>query len=103
MDPFDLSLNPAISGDLFYNNNYSDELDDNDFFNFGKNNLDDNFSLNFDKVFSPITPDNKEDSFSEIDCSLNANNVDDFILLFQKKLNIYYFNKDFDGIINKIE
>ena len=103
MDPFDLSLNPAISGDLFFNNNYSDELDDNDFFNFGKNNLDENFSLNFDKVFSPITPDNKEDSFSEIDCSLNENNVDDFILLFQKKLNIYYFNKDFDGIINKIE
>ena len=103
MDPFDLSLNPAISGDIFYNNNYSDELDDNDFFNFGKNNLDDNFSLNFEKVFNPITPDNKEDSFSEIDCSLNANNVDDFILLFQKKLNIYYFNKDFDGIINKIE
>ena len=103
MDPFDLSLNPAISGDLFYNNNYSDELDDNDFFNFGKNNLDDNFSLNFEKVFNPITPDNKEDSFSEIDCSLNENNVDDFILLFQKKLNIYYFNKDFDGIINKIE
>ena len=103
MDPFDLSLNPAISGDIFYNNNYSDELDDNDFFNFGKNNLDDNFSLNFEKVFNPITPDNKEDSFSEIDCYLNENNIDDFILLFQKKLNIYYFNKDFDGIINKIE
>jgi hypothetical protein len=103
MDPFDLSLNPAISGDLFFNNNYSDEIEDNDFLNFGKNNLDENFSLNFDKVFNPITPDNKEDSFSEIDNSLNANNIDDFILLFQKKLNIYYFNKDFDGIINTIE
>ena len=103
MDPFDLSLNPAISCDLFFNNNYSDEIEDNDFLNFGKNNLDENFSLNFDKVFNPITPDNKEDSFSEIDNSLNANNIDDFILLFQKKLNIYYFNKDFDGIINTIE
>jgi hypothetical protein len=103
MDPFDLSLNPAISGDLFFNNNYSDELDDNDFLNFGKSNLDENFTENFDKVFNPITPDNKEDSFSEFDSSLNANNIDDFILIFQKKLNIYYFNKDFDGIINKIE
>lgn len=103
MDPFDLSLNPALSEDLLFNNNYSEELDDNDSLNFEKNNLDENFSENFIKVFNPITPDNKEDSFSEIESSLNANNVDNFILLFQKKLNIYYFNKDFDGIINKIE
>ena len=103
MDPFDLSLNPAISGSIFFNHNYSDEMDENDFFNFEKNNLEEKFTEDFNKVFNPITPDNKEDSFSEFDSSLNANNIDDFIFIFQKKLSIYYFNKDFDGIINKIE
>jgi len=103
MDPFDLSLNPAISGSIFFNHNYSDEMDENDFFNFEKNNLEEKFTEDFNKVFNPITPDNKEDSFSEFDSSLNANNIDDFIFIFQKKLSIYYFSKDFDGIINKIE
>ena len=103
MDPFDLSLNPAISSGIFFHNKYSDESDINDFLNLEKNNSEENFSENFIKIFNPITPDNKEDSSSEFDSYLNENNVDDFILLFQKKLNKYYFNKDFDGIINKIE
>ena len=103
MDPFDLSLNPAISSNIFFNHNYSDEIEENDFFNFEKNNLEEKFTEDFNKVFNQITPDNKEDSFSEFDSSLNANNIDDFIFIFQKKLSIYYFNKDFDGIINKIE
>ena len=107
MDPFDLDLNPAVSGGIFFDHTYSNDglnfLDNNDFSIFKKYSLEESFSQNFDKVFSPISADNKEDSFSEIDYDLNLNNVDDFIIIFQKKLNIYYFNKDFDGIINRIE
>ena len=107
MEPFDLDLNPAISGGIFYEHTYSNNsiniLENNDFSNFKNYDLEESFSQNFGKVFSPISPDNKEDSFSEIDYDLNLNNVDDFIIIFQKKLNIYYFNKDFDGIINRIE
>ena len=107
MDPFDLDLNPAVSGGIFFDHTYSNDglnfLDNNDFSIFKKYSLEESFSQNFDKVFSPISADNKEDSFSEIDYELNLNNVDDFIIIFQKKLNIYYFNKDFDGIINRIE
>jgi len=84
MDPFDLSLNPAISSNIFFNHNYSDEIEENDFFNFEKNNLEEKFTEDFNKVFNQITPDNKEDSFSEFDSSLNANNIDDFIFIFKK-------------------
>ena len=88
MEPFDLDLNPAISGGIFYEHTYSNNsiniLENNDFSNFKNYDLEESFSQNFGKVFSPISPDNKEDSFSEIDYDLNLNNVDDFIIIFQK-------------------
>ena len=109
MDPFDLDLNPAMSGGIFYQQKYSNDsinyFDSNDYSCFDKMNQDDNFAENFNKVFHPATPDNKEDSISEIDYNnLNINNVDEFIIRFQKEsLDNLYFKKDFDGIINQIE
>ena len=107
MDPYELDLNPAMtSGIFFHQTNSNDELnllDDHEFSNFGKPGLEDNFTDNFNNVFQPISPDNKEDSISEDNIS-NISNVDEFILHFQNEnINNYYFKKDFDGIINQIE
>ena len=108
MDPFDLDLNPAMNSGIFYHQTYSNDslnlLDQPDFTNFGKQNEEDNFTQNFKKVFNLNSPDNKEESISEIDNLYNINNVDEFLIRFQNEnLNNYYFKKDFDGIIYQIE
>ena len=108
MDPFDLDLNPAMNSGIFYHQTYSNDslnlLDQPDFTNFGKQNEEDNFTQNFKKVFNLNSPDNKEESISEIDNIYNINNVDEFLIRFQNEnLNNYYFKKDFDGIIYQIE
>ena len=107
MDPFDLDLNPAMSGGIFYHQTSSNDslnfLDNHDFSNFEKPKLEDNFTENFNQIFQPISADNKEDSISE-DNICNISNVDEFILHFQNEnINNYYFKKDFDGIITQIE
>ena len=104
MDLFDLDLNQSINSGMFIHKTSShdslDFLDNNEFINFEKEN---NFTENFNKVFPQISPDNKEDSFSENDNNLNINNVEDFIIYFQNKLRKYYFQKNFDGITTQIE
>ena len=108
MDPLDLDLNPAINSGIFYHQSYSNDslniLDHPDFTNYEKQNEEDDFTQNFNQVFNPISPDNKEESISETDNLYNINNVDEFLIRFQNEnLNNYYFKKDFDGIIYQIE
>ena len=108
MDQFDLDLNPAMNSGIFYHQTYSNDslnlLEQPDFTNFEKQNEEDDFTLNFNKVFNANSPDNKDESISEVDNLYNLNNVDEFLIRFQNEnLNNYYFMKDFDGIIYQIE
>ena len=108
MDQFDLDLNPAMNSGIFYHQTYSNDslnlLEQPDFTNFEKQNEEDDFTLNFNKVFNANSPDNKDESISEVDNLYNLNNVDEFLIRFQNEnLNNYYFKKDFDGIIYQIE
>ena len=108
MDPFDLDLNPAMNSGIFYHETYSSNSlnfsEQEEFPNFDKQNNEENFSMNFNKVFHVNSPDIKDDSISEEDNIYDKNNIDEFIIRFQNEnLNNYYFKKDFDGIINQIE
>ena len=106
MDFYKLNLNPAITSSIFTNKN-----DFNNSFDQEKNicfDLDseqeENFNDNFNQIFNEKSFDkNNDNSISEIDDNLNNDNIDDFIIYFQKKLSYNYFKKDFDGIISKIE
>ena len=60
----------------------------------------DKFVESYQKVFNPYTADNKKDTIMEVHDIID---VDDFIVEFQKHLDYYYFGKDFDTIIEKIE
>ena len=106
MDPFDLDFTHTVNNSLYFlKSNSNDSLncfDDNDFV-IEKDNQCDNFTENFNKIFAHNSADNNEDSFSLEDNFLNINNVENFIIYFQNQLNNYYYNKDFDGIIAKIE
>ena len=106
MDSFDLDLNPAMGNDLLYKQSDSSSsinyLEHKDSPFFEGLNLNDNFEEHFNQIFH--SQDNKEDSITEMYNNYNnINNVDEFIIHFQNSLNEFYFNKDFDGIINKIE
>ena len=106
MDSFELDLNPAMGNDLLYKQSDSSSsinyLEHKDSPFFEGLNLNDNFEEHFNQIFH--SQDNKEDSITEMYNNYNnINNVDEFIIHFQNSLNEFYFNKDFDGIINKIE
>ena len=106
MDSFELDLNPAMSNDLLYKQSDSSSsinyLEHKDSPFFEGLNLNDNFEEHFNQIFH--SQDNKEDSITEMYNNYNnINNVDEFIIHFQSGLNEFYFNKDFDAIINKIE
>ncbi len=107
MEPFNLDLNPAMSCDIFFNNHDSndslDYLENNNFLNYEKFNEEDNFTEHYNKFINGNSADNKEDIFSEIDRNASIDNVDNFIIYFQKKLSSFYFKKDFDSIISQIE
>ena len=107
MEPFNLDLNPAMSSGIFFNNHDSndslDYLENNNFLNYEKFNEEDNFTEHYNKVFNVNSADNKEDIFSEIDSNASIDNVDNFIIYFQKKLSSFYFKKDFDSIVSQIE
>ena len=104
MDLDDLNLMPAFSENLIsYKPNSSDSIDDiinNDIPILDKPEEENNFSQGFQKVFTPFLPDNKEDILNEIH---DINNVDEFIISFQKSLDEFYFEKNYDALINHIE
>lgn len=100
MEDYSLQINPAIS-----NNSLSIENDSNDYLKIMNINDNDNFdydnydSDNLNNIFNISTPDNKEVSFDEQNNDLNPDNMDDFIQLFLE----YYYKKEFDNIIIKLE
>ena len=105
MDQFDLEMNQIMNSSLFLQKSSSnDSLNffNNDFF-LEKDNQDENFTENFNKIFPQNLSNNNEDSFSLDSNNLNINNVENFIIYFQNKLSNYYFNKDFDAITAEIE
>ena len=104
MDIDDLNLMPVFSENLIsYKPNSSDSIDDvsnNDIPLFDKPSEDNNFNQGFQKVFTPFLPDNKEDILNEVH---DINNVDEFIISFQKSLDDFYFGKNYDALIDHIE
>jgi len=63
-------------------------------------NAEENFEDCYHKVFNPFLADNKKNILSEVN---EINNVEDFIVHFQKQLDYYYYKKEFDNIIEIIE
>ena len=104
MDLDDLNLMPVFSENLIsYKQNSSDSIDDiinKDIPLFDKPSEDINFNQGFQKVFTPFLPDNKEDILNEVH---DINNVDEFIISFQKSLDDFYFGKNYDALIDHIE
>ena len=104
MDLDDLNLMPVFSENLIsYKKNPSDSIDDilnNDIPLIDKPADENNFSQEFQKVFTPFLPDNKEDILYEVH---DINNVDEFIISFQKSLDGFYFSKNYDALIDHIE
>ena len=112
MDQNSLDLERDISNSLFYKQNNSHNsanyyehnmLLDSE--NYAVGNEEHNFDIEFNKVFSYVSPDkeNKDDSFEDIDNIVNDEDIDIFITSFQKKLEKYYFSGKFDRIITIIE
>ena len=103
-DEFNLNMIPVFSENLITYKQYSNDS----FEAFEKNEIEyyeqqiqkEKFVENYQKVFNPFTADNKKDIIMEVN---DINNVDDFIVHFQKELDYDYYNKDFDSIIEKIE
>ena len=103
-DEFNLNMIPVFSENLITYKQYSNDS----FEAFEKNEIEyyeqqiqkEKFVENYQKVFNPFTADNKKDIIMEVN---DINNVDDFIVHFQKELDYDYYNKDFDNIIEKIE
>ena len=104
MDIDDLNMMPAFSENLIsYKQNPSDSIYDiagNELPLYDKPEEEHNFEQGYQKIFTPFLPDNKEDILNEIH---DANKVDEFIISFQKVLDDYYFDKNYDGIIERIE
>jgi len=104
MDLDDLNLMPVFSENLIsYKQNSSDSIDDiinKDIPLFDKPSEDINFNQGFQKVFTPFLPDNKEDILNEVH---DINNVDEFIISYQKSLDDFYFGKNYDALIDHIE
>ena len=104
MDIDDLNMMPAFSENLIsYKQNPSDSIYDiagNELPLYDKPEEEHNFEQGYQKIFTPFLPDNKEDILNEI---YDVNKVDEFIISFQKVLDDYYFDKNYDGIIERIE
>ena len=104
MDKDDLNMMPAFSENLIsYKQNPSDSIYDiagNELPLYDKPEEEHNFEQGYQKIFTPFLPDNKEDILNEIH---DVNKVDEFIISFQKVLDDYYFDKNYDGIIERIE
>ena len=104
MDINDLNMMPAFSENLIsYKQNPSDSIYDiagNELPLYDKPEEEHNFEQGYQKIFTPFLPDNKEDILNEI---YDVNKVDEFIISFQKVLDDYYFDKNYDGIIERIE
>ena len=104
MDINDLNMMPAFSENLIsYKQNPSDSIYDiagNELPLYDKPEEEHNFEQGYQKIFTPFLPDNKEDILNEIH---DVNKVDEFIISFQKVLDDYYFDKNYDGIIERIE
>ena len=104
MDIDDLNMMPAFSENLIsYKQNPSDSIYDiagNELPLYDKPEEEHNFEQGYQKIFTPFLPDNKEDILNEIH---DVNKVDEFIISFQKVLDDYYFDKNYDGIIERIE
>ena len=103
-DLFNLNLIPVFSENLLtYKQSSSDslELKEKDQIPYyEEQEQKDKFVESYQKVFNPYTADNKKDTIMEVHDIID---VDDFIVEFQKHLDYYYFRKDFDTIIEKIE
>ena len=103
-DLFNLNLIPVFSENLLtYKQSSSDslELKEKDQIPYyEEQEQKDKFVESYQKVFNPYTADNKKDTIMEVHDIID---VDDFIMEFQKHLDYYYFGKDFDTIIEKIE
>ena len=103
-DSFNLNLFPDFSENLISCKQYSNdsleyfEKGDKPFYEKGEEK--DKFVESFQKVFNPFTADNKKDSLTEV---YDINNIDEFIIHFQKELDYYYFKKEFECIIEIIE
>ena len=106
--PSDLNLNlcPAFSDNLLNVNKEPSQIFDlfgkNDYSFYDKINSDEKFNEDYQKVFNPID-DNKNDSIDEIDDLDDMSDVEKFTNNFLNKLKDYYYKKDFDRIIEKIE
>ena len=103
-DLFNLNLIPVFSENLLtYKQSSSDslELKEKDQIPYyEEQEQKDKFVESYQKVFNPYTADNKKDTIMEVHDIID---VDDFIVEVQKHLDYYYFGKDFDTIIEKIE
>ena len=103
-DLFNLNLIPVFSENLLtYKQSSSDSLElkeKNEIPYYEEQEQKDKFVESYQKVFNPYTADNKKDTIMEVHDIID---VDDFIVEFQKHLDYYYFGKDFDTIIEKIE
>ena len=105
-DLFNLNLIPVFSENLLtYKQSSSDSLelkekDQIPYYEEQEQEQKDKFVESYQKVFNPYTADNKKDTIMEVHDIID---VDDFIVEFQKHLDYYYFGKDFDTIIEKIE
>ena len=103
-DLFNLNLIPVFSENLLtYKQSSSDSLDlkeKDQIPYYEEQEQKDKFVESYQKVFNPYTADNKKDTIMEVHDIID---VDDFIVEFQKHLDYYYFGKDFDTIIEKIE
>ena len=104
MDINDLNMMPAFSENLIsYKQNSSDSINDiagNELPFYDNPEEANNFEQGYQKIFTPFLPDNKEDILNEIH---DVNKVEEFIISFQKVLDDYYFDKNYDGIIERIE
>ena len=103
-DDLDLNMVPAFSENLIsYKPSPSDLYgfyESNEFALYDNQDAQENFEHCYHKVFNPFLADNKKNILSEVN---EINNVEDFIVHFQKQLDYYYYKKEFDTIIEIIE
>ena len=103
-DLFNLNLIPVFSENLLsckQNSSESLEIKEkNEIPYYKEEEQKDKFIESYQKVFNPFTADNKKDTIMEVN---DINDVDDFIVEFQKGLDYYYYQKDYDTIIEIIE
>ena len=96
-DLFNLNLIPVFSENLLsckQNSSESLEIKEkNEIPYYKEEEQKDKFIESYQKVFNPFTADNKKDTIMEVN---DINDVDDFIVEFQKGLDYYYYQKDYD-------